>query len=280
MSKILMHPQAGNTVPQLVDTGASASSASSNSSIDKLRRVPLLAGVSESAMSRFAAKARYKDYAAGEVVVDSGDLSDEVFLIVEGAVRVVARTVFGYEAILNELGPGEFFGELAAIDGSQRSANVTALQRSRLYIVPAEAFLELALSSRDVVHRLLRLLSTRLRAKDERLIEFSVLSVRQRLISELLRLSRDRGGGERVLSPPPPQHVLAAWIGTRRESVSRELTDMARAGLLTLGRRSIVLHAPDKLRLEVEARTGNKMQADSSDAADRATQRGARPGSG
>ncbi len=227
-----------------------------DATLDKLRRLPLLDGLSEPAMLQLVARAHVREYGAGEIVVDLGDTSNEVFLIIEGAVRVVARTAFGYEAILNELTAGEFFGELAAIDGSQRSANVTALQRTRLCLVPAEAFIELVLSSRDVGLRLMRMLTARLRAKDERLIEFSVLSVRQRLISELLRLSRDRGGGERVLSPPPPQHVLAAWIGTRRESVSRELADMSRAGLLTIRRQSIVLHSPDRLRSEVEARTG------------------------
>jgi CRP-like cAMP-binding protein len=204
------------------------------------------------------------------MVVDSGDATNEVFFIIEGAVRVVARTVFGYEAILNEMGAGKFFGELAAIDGSQRSANVTALQRTRLCVVPGEAFIDLAFSSRDVGLRLLRMLAAILRHKDERLIEFSVLSVRQRLISELLRLSRERPGGkgERVLSPPPPQHVLASWIGTRRESVSRELAEMARAGLLTMGRQSYVLHSPEQLRAEVEARTGGKTRQDSMQAAD------------
>ncbi|MSP03426.1 MAG: Crp/Fnr family transcriptional regulator [Acetobacteraceae bacterium] len=205
-------------------------------------------------MTSLSTRVRWRNCAAGEVVVDSGDPSDEVYFITEGAVRVVIRTVFGYESILNDLGAGAFFGELAAIDGDRRSANVTALSRTRLCIVPAAPFMKLVLSSADLSRRLLCLLSTRLRAKDERLIEFSVLSVRQRLIAELLRLSRDRGGGERVLSPPPPQHVLAGRIGTRRESISRELTEMSRAGLVTVGRRAIVLRQPEKLRAEIQAR--------------------------
>jgi CRP/FNR family transcriptional regulator, cyclic AMP receptor protein len=256
-----MHLRDQQAVPQLVEKNDPIMRSPRDAALDKLRRVPLLAGVPELAINRFVAKSHYRDYTAGEVIVDLGDASYEVFLIIEGAVRVVARTASGYEAILNELGAGEFFGELAAIDGTQRSANVTALQRTRLCIVPAEAFIELALFSAEVGLRLLRLLSTRLRVKDERLIEFSVFSVRQRLISELLRLSRDRGGGERVLSPPPPQHVLAAWIGTRRESVSRELAEMSRAGLLTIGRQSIVLHSPEQLLSEVSARMGGKTRS-------------------
>jgi CRP-like cAMP-binding protein len=67
-------------------------------------------------------------------------------------------------------------------------------------------------------------------------------------------LSRDRGGGERALSPPPPQDVLARRIGTRRETVSREMAEMTRAGLLTITRRAIVLHRPEALQAEIESR--------------------------
>jgi CRP/FNR family transcriptional regulator, cyclic AMP receptor protein len=235
----------------------------SDSSFTVLCRAPLFLGVPNDAMVRFVSRAHWRLCSTGEVIVDCGDESNEIFFITEGSVRVVFRTSFGYEAILNDLGPGEFFGEMSAIDGRQRSANVTALLRTHLCVVPANAFLELAFSYREVSGRLLRMLATRLREKDERLVEYTVLSVRQRLISELLRLSRDRGGGERVLSPPPPQHVLASRIGTRRETVSRELAEMSRAGLLSVRRQAIILHQPQTLRSEVEARTGIIPQATS-----------------
>lgn len=219
-----------------------------------LRRLPFLAGAPDDVLAPFAAKARWQVHAPGEVVVDAGDTTDTVFFVLEGAVRVVIRTESGYEMIFGDLGAGEFFGEMAAIDGVQRSANVTALSRTRLCSVPGPVFMALVLASPPVCQRLLRLLTARLRVKDERMLESVALPVRQRLMAELLRLSRDRGGGERTLSPPPPQHVLAARIGLRRETVSRELARMARAGLVTVGRRAIVLHRPDELRAEVAAR--------------------------
>lgn len=224
--------------------------------LDMLSRFGFLSGLLPDAMQGLLSKTHIQEYTVNEVVVDIDDASNHVFFIIEGAVRVMYRTAFGYESILNDLHSGEFFGELAAIDGLTRSACVTTLRRTRLGIVPASAFVAAVLSCPEVATRLLRLLSTRLRLKDERLIEFCVLSVRQRLIAELLRLSRNRGGGERVISPPPPQHVLAARIGSRRETVSRELTEMSRVGLLTIGPRSIVLRAPERLRGEVEAIIG------------------------
>jgi CRP/FNR family cyclic AMP-dependent transcriptional regulator len=246
-----------NHVPGHGQRFVPAARPSNSNDLDALCRFHLLAGLPETMMRGIIARIRFKDYAANELVVDVDDVSNDVFFILEGAVRVVFRTAFGYESILNDLGSGDFFGEIAAIDGLSRSASVTALRQTRLGIVPAETFMGAVFSCPEVAARLLRLLSTRLRLKDERLIEFCVLSVRQRLIAELLRLSRNRGGGERVISPPPTQHVLAARIGSRRETISRELTEMSRAGLLTIGRRSIVLHVPERLRSEVEAVMGH-----------------------
>jgi CRP/FNR family transcriptional regulator, cyclic AMP receptor protein len=223
--------------------------------LPSFRQLPFFAGAAEEVLAALAARSRWQVYAPGEVVVDSGDATDEVFFVAEGAVRVVVRTALGYEAILNDLGAGQFFGELAAIDGTARSANVTALQRTRLCAIPGQAFMDVVLSSPVAGLRLMRLLAERLRAKDERLLEIVALPVRQRLMAELLRLSRDRGnGGERVLSPPPQQQVLAQRIGTRRETVSREMAEMARANLLSVGRRAIVLHRPDALQAEIEGR--------------------------
>jgi CRP-like cAMP-binding protein len=219
-----------------------------------LRRLPFFRDIPEAALAPFAAQLRWHSHAAGEIVIEAAESGDQVFFVIEGVVRVVIRTASGQEMIFNDLGTGEFFGELAAIDGVPRSANVTALLRTRLLSVSGPGFMGFVLGQPLLSHRLLRMLTARLRAKDERILESVVLTARHRLMSELLRLSRDRGGGERTVSPPPPQHVIGARIGLRREVVSRELAKMARAGLLTVGRRAIVLHRPDALRAEIDAR--------------------------
>jgi CRP-like cAMP-binding protein len=228
-----------------------------------LRRLPLFAGVADVALIPLASRARWQVYAPGEIVTDVGDTTNDVFIIAEGAVRIVVRTASGYEMILGDLYSGDFWGYLAAIDRDPRCGTGTTLLQSRLCAIPGDAFIDLALSSPEVGLRLLSFLSRLLRNKDKRLIEFNVLPVRERLIVELLRLSRDRGGGERVLSPPPPQHVLAGRVGTRRESVSREMAEMSRSGLITVGRSAIVLHHPEALQAEVDARLQGDEQGES-----------------
>lgn len=229
--------------------------AGADAGAENLGRLRVLEGADPAALAEAARLARWVTLQPGHLAIDFGDPSSDVFLVAEGGVRVMVRTAAGQEVIFGDLGPGELFGEMAAVDGTPRSASVTALHFTRLCRLPAEAFLGLALRSPPVGLRLLRTLVGRLRLQDERLLELATLPVRLRLGAELLRLSRPRGEAavERVVTPPPPQHVLAARIGARREAVSRELGALAREGLVEVGPRAIRLPRPAALQELVAA---------------------------
>lgn len=206
-----------------------------------LADLPFFRGGDASVLAKIAATVRWRTVEPGQVVVDEDEPSTDIFFVCSGTVRVQLRAASGREVLLNEFGAGEFFGELSAIDGAPRAANVTAMARSRLCIIPAQTFLDYIFATPSACHGLLRTLTAKLRLQTERTLEREALPVRLRLFSELLRLSRPRAGapGERVVSPPPPHHELAARIGARREVVSRELSDMTREGWLARDRRVI-----------------------------------------
>ena len=206
-----------------------------------LADLPFFRGADAAALAKVAAAARWRTVEPGQVVVDDDEPSTDIFFVAAGSVRVQLRAASGREVLLNEFGSGEFFGELSAIDGAPRAANVTAVARSRLCIIPAQTFLDFIFTNPAACHGLLRTLTAKLRLQTERTLEREALPVRLRLFSELLRLSRPRTGtpGERVVSPPPPHHELAARIGARREVVSRELSDMTKEGWLARDRRVI-----------------------------------------
>jgi len=208
----------------------------------------------------FETRARWRRFEPDEILVDFDDLSTEVYFLLSGEVRILIRTPSGKEVIFGEMRGGQFFGELAAMDGVKRSANVTALNRGEACIMPATVFREIVFSSQPVADRLFRLLTGRVRELNLRLMEQAVLDLRHRLYSELLRLSLPRAGqaGERVVSPPPFHHVMAARIGCRREQVTREFTAMAQEGLVERTRGALVLKRPDVL----QARIAEAMQAD------------------
>jgi CRP-like cAMP-binding protein len=144
---------------------------------------------------------------------------------------------------------------LSAIDGAPRAATVTAIARSRLCIIPARSFLDFVFATPSACHALLRSLAAQLRLQAERTLEREALPVRLRLMAELLRLSSPHPAapGERVVSPPPPHHDLAARIGARREVVSRGLFEMTREGWLARDRRAICILRAGKMQAMVAA---------------------------
>jgi CRP/FNR family transcriptional regulator, cyclic AMP receptor protein len=199
---------------------------------------------------RLDRRCSWRRYDEDEIIVDFEDLSSDVYFIISGEVRVLIRTLSGRELILGEMRSGQFFGELAAIDDVKRSANVTALTRSDMCIMPAGVFREVLQSSPVVTDRVLRLLAGRIRELNARLTEHSVLDLKHRLYSEILRLSAPRAGGilERVISPPPFHHVLANRIGCRREQVTRELSHLSAEGIVIKTRGALVIQKPDILQ--------------------------------
>ena len=219
-----------------------------------LARHAFLAGTPAAVLARLAAHARWIEAGPEQTLVDFDDATTEVYFVVQGSVRVLVRTANGEQTqILGDFAAGDLVGEMSAIDNAPRSARVEALVRTRLCAVPAAAFLDLALTAQSVGLRLMRLLTARIRAQNRRLLEYTALPTRLRLAAELLRLSRERADGTRAVSPPPTQDELAARIGARRETVSRELSMLTRAGLLRRSRAAFVLDEPDALRATVEA---------------------------
>lgn len=225
----------------------------------RLRRFAVFDGAEPAALARAEGAARWQEFETGETVLDFDCPSTDVRLVARGGpLRVLLRASGGREKIVAEVGPGGFFGELAAIAGpaAPPSAGIVALHRVRLCVLPGEAFMDVALASPPVARRLMVAFAERIRAQNRRLLEYAALSTRHRLCAELLRLARPRppeSGGGSAISPPPGRADLASRIGARREAVSRELADLARRGVVAVGPRAIALLDEAALRREVAA---------------------------
>jgi CRP/FNR family cyclic AMP-dependent transcriptional regulator len=214
-----------------------------------LSHVPFFKDVTDLEFDRYDRRCNWRRFDDGETIVDYEDETSDVYFIISGEVRVLIRTQAGKEIILAEMRAGQFFGELSAIDGVKRSANVTALTKSELCIMPASVFREVIFASATTCDRILRLLTGRVRELNARLAEHSIFDLKHRLYSELLRMAGPRPGkpGERTVTPPPYHHVLAARIGCRREQVTRELSAMTQEGLVEKTRGALVLLRPQVL---------------------------------
>ncbi len=217
--------------------------------MSRIRDVPLFAELSEAQAERLDRHCRWASHEANELIVDYGEPTSEVRFVLKGKVRILLRTPTGKEVILAEMGPGQYFGEMAAIDGSSRSANVSALEPSEMCIMPAKVFVEAVTEIPELSFSVMKRFSSRVRELNHRLGEHAFLTTRQRLCAQLLRSSKRRAQApeQRIVSPPPLQKDLADHIGTQREVVTRELSALKRAGLLDSTRGGLVLLKPDGL---------------------------------
>ena len=233
---------------------------SGGGTMQTLARIPFFKDLTDLDTTQFDRRCNWKRAEENEVIVDYEDASSDVYFIQSGEVRVLIRTPAGKEVILAEMQQGQFFGELSAIDGVERSANVTALNRSELCIMPATVFREIIFSSKQACEKVLRLLSGRIREGNARLTEHSIFDLKHRLYAELLRLAHPRNGhpGQKIITPPPFHHVIAARIGCRREQVTREFSALVHEGLAEKNRGGLVIVKPQVL----EARLAEAMRHD------------------
>lgn len=190
--------------------------------------------------------------AAAETILASGARSLNVFCILEGRAHVVLHSREGRAVSVREIGPGDVFGELAALDGGPRSASVVALTPTRLAIMARADFLACLETSAAASLWLARRLGAEVRRLTERVFELSALNTQARLHCELLRLTR-LAAPATTIAPAPTHEELASRIGAHREAVTRELRRLAVAGVLKTGHRRIEIRDLERLELAVRA---------------------------
>ena len=144
---------------------------------------------------------------------------------------------------------------IAALDNEGRSANVTALSRAHMCIMPQRLFLEMLGKFPSVNQNVMVTLAQRCRNLNSRLAEHCFLQTKHRLYTELLRQSKPRMGhaDQRSISPPPIQKDLAARIGTRREVVSREIANLKRGKIVDKTTGALILCDLPKLNALISA---------------------------
>ncbi len=222
---------------------------------ETLARILLFRSLGNEAVRRLDSQCVWRRAKAKETVLDYQDDGADLFFVSQGHVRVSIRSTSGKESILRDIRDGEYFGELAAIDGRPRSAGIIAMTDSIIARMPRTVFLDTVHAHPDVCDQLLALLASQVRMLANRVNEYGTLDVRCRIYAELLRLSRPGrpGDPQAVISPPPTHAELAARVSSHREAITRELKSLERAGLLERRRGAIVLLDPAHLANMVEA---------------------------
>ncbi len=215
-----------------------------------LRRVPLFAELSESELERVASVAVPRAFPKGVRVFHEGDDSNACYIVRSGDLRVTREHSDGRAIALATLGPGDIFGELAMIDGGLRSASVETLTDSALLALPASDVRRVVARNGDIAAKLIVAITRRLRETNERVARQSFQTVPSRVAGVLSQLIAEEAIPEdrQGITVRMTQADLAQLAGTSRESVSRFLATLERAGVVSVGRGRVTVLEPRRLR--------------------------------
>jgi CRP/FNR family transcriptional regulator, cyclic AMP receptor protein len=222
----------------------------SNDTVELLGRVPLFAELSEQELEQVVSVAIPRSFPKGVRVFHEGDDSDACYVVRSGDLRVTREHSDGRAIALATLGSGDFFGELAMLDGGSRSASVETLSDVELLALPAIDMRRVIAAHGEIAAKLIVALTRRLRETNERVARQSFQTVPSRVAGVLAQLiaeeaiPEDRDG----ITVRMTQADLAQLAGTSRESVSRFLATLERAGVVLVGRGRVTILEPRRLR--------------------------------
>jgi CRP-like cAMP-binding protein len=224
--------------------------ATSEDTIALLRAVPVFSELGEDELARVAEVAVPRQFVAGEVVFREGDESNTCYVVRSGRTRAVREHPDGRSITLANFGPGDIFGELAMFDDERCSATIETLEDTEAIAILGGDMRRLLSEHADISVKLLASLGRRLRETNERLARQSFQTVQSRVASVLLQLvagAQTEGAGDGDVLITSTQASLAQLAGSSRESASRFLAVLERAGIITQGRGKLVVHDPAAL---------------------------------
>ena len=216
-----------------------------------LSHVPVFSDLEPAELERVADVAVPRSFEPGQAVFREGDASDTCYVVRCGHARAVRSHSDGRTITLASFGPGDIFGELAMFDDERRSATVEAIDSLEAVALLGNDMRRLVRAHPDIAAKLLTALTRRLRAANERLASQSFQTVQSRVAGVLLGLvqqARDEGATDGDVLIQLTQTDIAQLAGSARESASRFLAVLERAGVITQGRGRLTVHDPQALQ--------------------------------
>jgi CRP/FNR family transcriptional regulator len=215
-----------------------------------LGAIPVFEELSRGDLEQVAAVAVPRRFAGGETVFREGDDSDTCYIVRSGHARALREHQDGRQITLATFGPGDIFGELAMFDRERRSATVEATDDLDVLAILGSDMRALMTHHADIAVKLVISLGRRLRAANERLARQSFQTVQSRVaavLGQLVEQARTEGAGDHDVLVTTTQADVAKLAGSSRESASRFLAVLERAGVISQGRGRLTVHDPAAL---------------------------------
>ncbi len=207
-----------------------------------LKMNPMFADLGADELQRISSLCHTRHLGVGEALFRKGDPGDALFAVRRGQIRIETGASDGSRLTLNFMGPGELFGEVAALDGQRRSADATAGEVTELFVLRRQDFLEHLEREPRVAIKIIQLLCQRIRWQSERMEESVLQPLPVRLARRLCALAADFGSEVHI-----SQQQLGVFVGAARESVNRQLQLWRKDGILDLQRGRILLRNMGRL---------------------------------
>ncbi|MBB3219948.1 Crp/Fnr family transcriptional regulator [Pseudoduganella umbonata] len=216
-----------------------------------LRKIPLLAGLAEEEIALVKQEIRVRQYSKRDIVLHKGGHGDGLLFLLSGQLQVVDVTKDGRTIGLRMLAPGDFFGEIALIDNSRRTASIVAISNVLVGFLPAATALHLFSHSPSVAKRMLQHLAEKIQRDSEFRSLLSINNTSRRIYTYLVLMQKDKQsepGSPAVLENLPTHQDIANMINTSRETVTRALTVLAQKGIVQKEASRLIIIKPDALQ--------------------------------
>ena len=219
--------------------------------VELLHGVTVFEALAPDDLRRVAQVAVPRRFASGQVIFREGDESDTCYVVRRGHCRAIRENTDGRTIALAHFGPGDIFGELAMFDDERRSATIETLDDVSAIAIAGSDMRRLLREHADIAVKLVIGVARRLREANQRLTNQSFQTVQSRVAGVLLRLveqAQTEGAGARDVVLQVTQAKIAELAGSSRESASRFLANLERAGIITQGRGRVTVHDPEALK--------------------------------
>ncbi|MDJ0807500.1 MAG: Crp/Fnr family transcriptional regulator [Gammaproteobacteria bacterium] len=212
-----------------------------------LNNVELFTGLDKADLVMLEQHVTVRTYPKHAIVINEGDDANALYVVLSGQVKVFLSNEEGKEIIVNMLGPEEYFGELALLDSSRRSASVMTTEKSKLAFLAKVEFQRVLAEHSEIALNLIRALTGRVRILSENVKNLALLDVYGRVAKTLLGMATE-DEGRLIVEKRLTQQDIANRVGASREMVARIMKDLVKGGYISVTRSQIIINEklPDR----------------------------------
>ena len=205
-----------------------------------LREIPLFSRLDDKALGNLEKAAIRRTYPKNTILISKGDKSDQLFVVLKGKLKVSITDASGKEIIMSLLGAGDYFGEMAMIDGESRSATIVTTQASEVLTISRDDFHRTLMSSPELMFELLKVLARKVRIATDKLESLAFEDVYGRLVKLLIQLAKPHEDVW-IVEDSLTHQEIANMIGSSREMVTRILKALTSGGYISVDRKRITI---------------------------------------